>query len=84
MHTGGLSNTDYPKDVAALANAGGGVLVYGVKESDKAAVRRKDTGNLTEPHAAALTAAAVSAISPPGDDRRCHVPNVTKLTPLQR
>ncbi len=62
---GGLTNTDYPKDVAALANAGGGVLVYGVTESERAATGRKDTGDLTEAHAAALTAAAVSAISPP-------------------
>lgn len=33
--TGGLSNTDYPKDVAALANAGGGVLVYVVRNQTK-------------------------------------------------
>lgn len=61
----GLPNTDFPKDVAAMANAGGGVIVFGVTESEKVATGRKDTGELTESNAASLTAAAVSAVSPP-------------------
>jgi hypothetical protein len=32
----GLPQTDFPKDVAAMANSGGGVIVFGVRESQKA------------------------------------------------
>ncbi|WP_235978771.1 AlbA family DNA-binding domain-containing protein [Streptomyces lycii] len=35
----GLPQTDFPKDVAAMANSGGGVIVYGVQETQKAATR---------------------------------------------
>ena len=28
----GLSQTDFPKDVAAMANSGGGIIVFGVRE----------------------------------------------------
>ena len=42
----GLSATDYPKDIAAMANSGGGLIVYGVKESQKAATERQDVGEL--------------------------------------
>jgi hypothetical protein len=60
-----LNETDFPKDVAAMANSGGGVIVYGVTEKDKKATGRNDTGNLTEIHERTLRAAAYSAISPP-------------------
>ena len=40
----GLSQTDFPKDVAAMANSGGGVIVFGVRESQKAATGRVDVG----------------------------------------
>src|SRR5690625_2668551 len=60
-----LSQTDVPKDIAAMANAGGGMIVYGVEESQKAATGRKDTGDFTEGHERAYRSAAVSAISPP-------------------
>ncbi|WP_166998406.1 AlbA family DNA-binding domain-containing protein [Paramicrobacterium fandaimingii] len=60
-----LSQTDVPKDIAAMANAGGGMIVYGVEEKQKVATRRKDTGDFTEVHERAYRSAAVSAISPP-------------------
>jgi len=75
----GLPTSEFPKDVAAMANSGGGVIVYGVTETQKAATRRVDVGELTETHERALRSAAVTAISPPvfglgvrqlGDDSR--------------
>ena len=33
--TKGLAETDFPKDIAAMANSGGGVIVYGVNEQQK-------------------------------------------------
>lgn len=61
----GLTDTDFPKDVAAMANAGGGVLVYGVEETDRAATKRVDAGEIDEHYERALRAAAMSAIRPP-------------------
>ncbi|MGC2652489.1 MAG: ATP-binding protein [Mycobacterium sp.] len=63
--TSNLNNADFPKDVAAMANSGGGVIVYGVTESQEKATGRKDTGELTENHERSLRQVAVSAISPP-------------------
>jgi hypothetical protein len=60
-----ITNSDFPKDVAAMANSGGGTLVFGITEAQKAATRRKDVGVLTENHQRALRSAAVTAISPP-------------------
>ncbi|SEN81499.1 AlbA family DNA-binding domain-containing protein [Cryobacterium luteum] len=60
-----LSQTDVPKDIAAMANSGGGMIVYGVAESQKAATGRKDVGEFTEGHERAYRSAAVTAISPP-------------------
>lgn len=60
-----LSQTDVPKDIAAMANAGGGMIVYGVEENQKAATGRKDTGDFSEGHERAYRSVAVSAISPP-------------------
>ncbi|WP_418909033.1 helix-turn-helix domain-containing protein [Glutamicibacter endophyticus] len=61
----GLPQSDVPKDIAAMANAGGGMIIYGVEESQKSATGRKDTGEFTEGHERAYRSAAVSAISPP-------------------
>jgi len=61
----GLNQTDFPKDVAAMADAGGGVIVYGVDEVAKAATGRLDVGEFSEQHERALRSAAVTAISPP-------------------
>ena len=63
--TKGLAEHDFPKDVAALANSGGGLIVYGVEEQEKKATGRKDTGELDENHERTLRAAAWSAITPP-------------------
>ncbi|MCV7441233.1 ATP-binding protein [Mycobacterium paraense] len=61
----GLPQTDVPKDIAAMANSGGGMIVYGVEEDQKAATRRKDTGNFSEGHERAFRSAAITAIKPP-------------------
>lgn len=61
----GLPQTDFPKDVAAMANSDGGMIVYGVTEDQKAATGRTDAGDLDEGHERALRSAAVTAISPP-------------------
>lgn len=61
----GLPQTDFPKDVAAMANSGGGVIVFGVREVQKAATERVDVGELDEAHERALRSAAITAISPP-------------------
>lgn len=62
---GAIANSDFPKDVAAMANSGGGTLVFGVTEAEKVATGRKDTGELKETYDQALRRAAVTAISPP-------------------
>jgi predicted HTH transcriptional regulator len=61
----GLPQTDFPKDVAAMANSGGGVIVYGVTEAQKVATGRVDVGEFAEAHERALRSAAVTAITPP-------------------
>ena len=61
----GLPQTDFPKDVAAMANSGGGIIVFGVSESQKAATDRIDIGVFDEAHERALRSAAITAISPP-------------------
>ena len=63
--TRNLSEHDFPKDIAAMANSGGGTLVYGVEEKDKKATGRVDVGELSERHEQTLRSAAVTAISPP-------------------
>ena len=60
----GLATTDFPKDVAAMANSGGGMIVYGVSDDDGAAGARFDAV-LSERHETALRQAAATAISPP-------------------
>lgn len=61
----GLSQTDFPKDVAAMANSGGGLIIYGVEEQQKAATGRVDVGAVDESRERSLCAVAISAISPP-------------------
>lgn len=67
-----LRLSDYPKDVAAMANRGGGLLVYGVKESGKKATERVDVGAYDERYDATLVSVAVSAINPPVFNVRAH------------
>jgi len=61
----GLPQTDFPKDIAAMANGAGGVLVFGVREKQKAANERIDVGDFDEAYERALRSAAITAISPP-------------------
>lgn len=61
----GLPQTDFPKDVAAMANSGGGLIVYGVRESQKAATERVDVGELSETYERSLRSVANTAITPP-------------------
>jgi hypothetical protein len=61
----GLPQTDFPKDVAAMANSGGGVIVFGVSETQKAAAARVDVGEFDEGYERSLRSAAITAISPP-------------------
>lgn len=60
-----VGSSDFPKDVAVMANAGGGTIVYGVTEHQKVATGRVDAGELTEIHERALHSAAVTTITPP-------------------
>lgn len=48
-----------------MANSGGGVIVFGVAETEKKATERCDTGILSENHERSLQQVAVSGISPP-------------------
>ncbi|WP_099332496.1 AlbA family DNA-binding domain-containing protein [Actinomyces minihominis] len=63
--TKNLKHHDFPKDVAAMANSGGGTIVFGVTEKEKAATGRKGVGPLTEGHERTLRQAAVTSITPP-------------------
>lgn len=60
-----LSQSDFPKDVAAMANNGGGLIIFGVEETQKAATKRTDVGDFDEGYERALRSAAITAISPP-------------------
>jgi Putative DNA-binding domain len=68
----GLASTDFPKDVAAMANSGGGVIVYGVAEAQKAAISRNDIGEVDERHESSLHSAAITAVSPPVFGLKLH------------
>ncbi|WKK14839.1 putative DNA binding domain-containing protein (plasmid) [Rhodococcus ruber] len=60
-----LKSSDYPKDIAAMANAGGGVVVFGVAEEQKAATGRTDVGDVDENYERSMHAVAITAITPP-------------------
>lgn len=60
-----LARSDFPKDVAAFANAGGGVLVFGVTEESRRATGRLPIEEVTETYERTLRQVAVSAIFPP-------------------
>lgn len=55
-----------------MANTGGGIIVYGITETQKAATGRRDVGELTEQIERALRSAAVTAITPPIFGLRIH------------
>lgn len=60
-----LAKSDFPKDVAAFANSGGGVIVYGVTEEQRKATGRVDVGEVSESYERTLRRVAVSGIQPP-------------------
>lgn len=61
----GLPQSDFPKDVAAMANSGGGMIIYGVREAQKSATARVDVGEVDEAYERSLRSAAITAITPP-------------------
>lgn len=58
-------DSDIVKDIAAFANAGGGVIVFGVTETNKAATGRNDAGELTEGYERTIRKVSMAAITPP-------------------
>ena len=60
-----LAQSDTVKDIAAMANSGGGVIVFGIKEIDKSATGRVDAGIVSEGYESTLRKVAVSGIHPP-------------------
>lgn len=60
-----LAQSDVVKDIAAFANSGGGVLVFGITEDQHKATGRYDTGQLSEPYERTLRRVAMSGIQPP-------------------
>ena len=60
-----LTQSDFPKDVAAMANSGGGLIIFGVCEEQKAATGRVDAGEFDENYERTMRSAVITAISPP-------------------
>lgn len=60
-----LSTSDVKKDIAAMANSGGGMIVYGVEESQSKAVARHDPGEFDERYESTYRRVAINKISPP-------------------
>lgn len=60
-----LRTTEFAKDVAAMANSGGGVIVYGVDEVDKAATERVTEIKCDENYERTLRQVACNEIMPP-------------------
>lgn len=48
-----------------MANSGGGLIVFGIRESQKIAEERVDVGEFDETYERSLRSAAITAISPP-------------------
>lgn len=59
-----LARSDLSKDIAAMANSGGGMLVFGVIEEDAAASGRVDAGEIDENYLRTLRRVAYTGISP--------------------
>lgn len=57
--------SDIVKDIAAFANAGGGVLLFGVADVEKAAAGREDAGELDENYERTIRQACMTNIAPP-------------------
>lgn len=62
---GNLKDSDLVKDIAAFANSGGGMVVFGVAEKEGRATGRVDVGEVTETFIRTLRRVAISGIQPP-------------------
>ncbi|WP_293830466.1 helix-turn-helix domain-containing protein [uncultured Corynebacterium sp.] len=60
-----LVQSDVKKDLAAMANYGGGVIIYGVTDSDSRAGTRLDTGAVDDNYTQAYQRVAYNHITPP-------------------
>ncbi|WP_410611108.1 helix-turn-helix domain-containing protein [Amycolatopsis sp. lyj-109] len=67
-----LSTSDALKDIAAMANNGGGMIVYGVSEQEKKATERFDVGDVDERYERTFSQVAISGIHPPVFNVRFH------------
>lgn len=69
FYQGKLSVSDFPKDIAGMANAGGGLIVFGVKESRGAGQAGVASGRsdveLTDSLQREMRAVAYSSLNPP-------------------
>ena len=61
----GLAETDYPKDIAAMANSGGGKVVYEITEKDKKATGAAKAPRSRRSVEQAFRSVAVTSIHPP-------------------
>lgn len=62
---GEVKSSDFIKDVAAMANSGGGIIVYGVKEKGKRATGYAGGVELTEQLQRSMTTAFYLQVEPP-------------------
>lgn len=68
-----LMTSDLPKDVAAMANSGGGVVIYGVTEEEKAATELIGVVNVNQNYEQTLMRAPIHKIHPPVHGVVSHV-----------
>lgn len=60
-----LTKSDVPKDIAAMANRGGGMIIYGVEEKQRNASSRVHVEPFDENEERTYRSVAVTAITPP-------------------
>lgn len=60
-----LAHSDVPKDIAAMANRGGGMIIYGVDEDQRKATERVTVTDFGENEERTYRSVAVTAITPP-------------------
>jgi hypothetical protein len=60
-----FKQSDHVKDIAAFANAAGGMLIFGVEDEEKAATRRTDAGDCGENYERTIQQVCMTAITPP-------------------